>query len=129
MGNNVLTGPDYVGNFAFQAEDLKGQKWCKDRFIDTTVIPLTSADTYDILTIDAGILVTDVIVVVQTVEGAAETIDLGDDAAATAFFDDLSLRSSTPVKYYTAANTVRMLANAAITAAKFWVIVEGIRLA
>jgi len=126
--------PQGRGNFNEQQEDLKGQEFTIVRYFDCVANPLTSADTYKVLTIGAGVMITGIYVNVVTAEGAADTVDIGDSAGATTFHNDLSLNSAvvtaltTQTKYYSAANYVVILANAGIAAAKFYLIVKGVRL-
>jgi hypothetical protein len=126
--------PQGRGNFDKQKEDLKGQEFTMVRYFDCVANPLTNADTYKVMTIDAGVLVTGAWIMVETAEGAADTLDIGDSGSATAYHDDLSVNSTgvaaltTQAKYYAAADYIDVLANAGIAAAKFYLIFRCVRL-
>lgn len=101
------------------------------RFIDTTAFPvptvgLVNADTYEIITIPALTVLKEVTIVVHTVEGAADTVSVKD--GATTFITTVSTNSAVATagtgvpKYYATLDTLDVLANAAITVAKFFVI-------
>lgn len=135
MAVQDLRGASYPGNYGVQQEGLKGQEYTVTRFIDTTVTPLTSGDDYKVMTIGAGVMLTDLLVNVTTVEGAAETVDVGDSSSATTFHSNLSLNSAAITQTTafrltpsTSDNDIRIHADAAITAAKFWIIAKFIRL-
>ena len=75
----------------------------------------------------------DAYVVCDVVEGAADTIDIvDDDSATTTFVNDATLNTAgyttatNARKTYQAAGYICILANAAITVAKFWVVIKGI---
>lgn len=126
--------PQGRGNFNDQQEALKGQEFTIIRYFDCAANPLTSGDTYKVITFGAGVMVTGAWIMVATAEGAADTLDIGDSGSATAFHNDLSVNSTgavaltTQAKYYASADYVDVLANAAIAAAKFYLIFRCVRL-
>jgi hypothetical protein len=129
------TGHAYPGNFHVQAESLKGQTWSKTRYVDTVAENIAAADVHDIMVIDAGVLVTGVIITVVGTQ-ATVTLGIGDSAAATQYHAALAvatLNATTrsaiaAAKYYAAANKIRITPSALINTAKFYVTVKGIRL-
>lgn len=101
-------------------------------WIDTTVNVL-AALAYKILTIEAQTMVFGTVngfLIVQTVEAAADTISVGDVSAADYFLAATTVGTlgMTPFtglgKYYATANEIQITASAAITAAKFWILVQ-----
>ncbi len=131
--NNLLT--NYPGGYE-QGREILDLLVRKARFIDTTVIPkgavgLVSGDRYTIFNIPAGALLSGTYVVTSTAEGAADTIDITDTAAGVTYINDVSLNTTATATaganlphFYGSASTIEILANAAITAAKFWVVIE-----
>jgi len=129
--------PQGRGNFNGQQEALKGQKYKIVRYFDTAANNMATTDTYKVCTIDAGVLVESIKVLVDTAEGATATIDIGDSAAGTTFDDAMNLNATAGTlaatadlayKYYSAANYILLTPNNALDAAKFYLIVECIRL-
>lgn len=100
-------------------------------YMDCTVNNLTSGTDYSLFYIPQGAFVLQAGIVVETGEGAADTVDLGVTGALTQFLDDKSLQtagtsylSANTAAYFATADTyVTLLANAALTAAKFTVFV------
>lgn len=125
MADNDWTGANYPGNFNKAPAHLGNQTILFNRTIDCAVTPLTSADTYKLFIIPAGYTLTNFVTTCLTAEGAADTIDVGDSAAATTFHNDLSMNSvaatagSVITKHYASADYIVVLANAALTVAKF----------
>lgn len=104
------------------------------RYIDTTATnyDLGNGEYTKIFAVPDNFAVLDAYVVCDVVEGAAETIDIvDDDSATTTFVNDATLNTAGSTtatnarKTYQAAGYICILANAAITVAKFWVIVKG----
>lgn len=126
--------PQGRGNFDTQSEELKGQEFCMIRYIDTTATNLTSGDTYKIMTVDAGVLVTSVQTLVTTVEGETGTMQIGDDDAdefdADVNMETAALATAGDVssKYYATANYISITPNHALEDCKFYVILKCIRL-
>lgn len=97
--------------------------------VDTTVTPLVSGTDYSLFTLPKGAIVVAAGITVETGEGAAETVDLGVYGTPAQFLDDKSLETAavshlsanTAAYFATADKYVVLLANAAITAAKFTV--------
>lgn len=128
VAQDGLTG--YHGGYAAGSQ-LLDQDTVVTRFVDTTAFPvptpgLTSGDTYTLIAIPALSVLKEVIIVVHTVEGAADTVDIAD--SGTTFINDVSTNSAVATtgtnvpKYYPSALNLWVLANAAITVAKFFVI-------
>ena len=123
----------YAGNYRVNKEILDGPVLLK-RFIDTTVTPLVSGNTYEIFKYDANSLIKSAFLITETVEGAVETVDLmSASSGAVTLIDNHDLNTDNKVTGYTtgtfasATNYICILANAAITAAKFWVGVEIVK--
>lgn len=103
------------------------------RYFDASTDNLTSGAYYKIWGVPDDFALLDAYVVCDVVEGAADTVDIvDDDSATTTFVNDATVNTagSTTVtnarKTYQAAGFICILPNAAITVAKFWVIVKGI---
>lgn len=101
-------------------------------WIDTVANPLAAAD-YKILTIEAQTMVFGTVngfLIVQTIETDADTISVGDVSAANYWLvaTTVGILGMTPFtglgKYYATANEVQITASAAITAAKFWILIN-----
>lgn len=126
--------PQGRGNFAQQQEFLKGQEFTIVRYFDCAANPMLAADTYKVITIDAGVTITKALVVQTVLEGNTCTLDIGDSGSATAYHDDLDMNSATGVaalttqtKHYSAANYIVLdFANNA-SAAKFYIVLHGVR--
>ncbi len=129
MAVDLITG--YPGGYESPKEILDDVS-VVSRFIDTTVTPLSSAETYEILKVPAGSMLLGIEVTVHTAEGASDTIDVKD--GSTTFVNDVSVNSKASTagsnlpKYYEAEDTIDVLANAAITVAKFWVTIRFLKL-
>lgn len=105
------------------------------RYIDTTATgyDLASGEYDKIFAVPDNFTVLDAYVICDVVEGDAETIDIvDDDTPTTTFVDDATLNTAgyttatNARKTYQAAGYICILPNAAITAAKFWVVVKGV---
>ena len=126
--------PQGRGNYKYQQEFLKGQEFTIVRYFDCAVSGMLAADTYKVITIDAGVLITKALLVQTVLEGGTCTLDIGDSSSATAYHDDLDMNSATGVtalttqtKYYAAADYIVLdFANNASTA-KFYIVLHGIR--
>ncbi len=100
-------------------------------FIDTTITELIlAAASYKILTIEAQTLVLGGFQIVQTVEVAADTIAVGDVTTFNRWLAATAVNALGETvwtgagNYYAAADEVQITASAAITACKFWEIVD-----
>ena len=129
MANTDLV-KGYAGNYNVGRQMLD-QKVCVKRYIDTTVTPLTSGGDYSVIGYPANTLITRAGLITETVEGAAKSVDLrDDDDATTTLCNDHDLNTDNAITNYStgifkaSAGNLNILANAAITAAKFWVYVE-----
>ncbi len=93
--------------------------------VDYAVNPSGADDTCKVINIPAGTTVVSVTASVETVEGAGDTFDVGDNNGDTQFLTATSanalactLAAATTAKTYTAANAIVINSNAALTAAK-----------
>lgn len=129
--------PQGRGNFDKQGEVNRGQKFTIVRYFDASAVNMASADLFKICTIDAGVMVEGVKVAIGTAEGGTCTMDIGDSASGTTFDDGIDLNGTAGVvessstllqKYYSAANYILLTMNNAADAAKFWVLVDCVRL-
>jgi hypothetical protein len=140
---NGVTAP---GNYGVSAAGVD-EPVLKRRFIDCVTNPMTSGEYHKVLAVAANTLVR-VAIVCQTAEGAADTIDVAlvadtDTTAGTpiVLLNDFELNTNTfaigqnsvylvhnTIGFTSVAASLQILANAALTAAKFWVIAEFIPL-
>lgn len=106
MATVDMTTKTYPGNFNVGFRPTPGDIGYISRTIDCTVTALAAADDYKIMTISApngGFLRTTL--AIHTVEGAADTIDLGTTAGGNEIMNDQSLAAVA-----TAAGTTVVLA-------------------
>lgn len=134
-------------------QELAGRSAHMPVFVDFTSVELggdgttgtfTTGDTAEILKVPAGTLITKCRMVPTVVEGAADTVDIGDGDTANGYANDVALNGTVNVaqnltteaggltfavgKYYAAEGTIKIQnASAAISAAKFWLIFEYVR--
>lgn len=102
---------------------------CAQYFMDCTVNNLASGTDYSLFYIPKGAIVLSAGLVVETGEGATETVDLGVTGTLAQFLNDKSVEtagtthaSATTAAYFATADIyLTLLANAALTAAKFTV--------
>lgn len=110
--------------------------------IDCSIKNMGSADVFEAISIPAGAVVLDVGVIVITGEGAGDNIDVGDGADTDGYLNDKSVQTAgmsyslnmnlnnassyaqnatafAGGKHYTSADTIDVVANAALTVAKF----------
>jgi adhesin HecA-like repeat protein len=128
--------PQGRGNFNGQQEFLKGQKFTIVRYFDASAVNMTGDDTFKVMTIDAGVLVTNVQVLITTYEAGTLTLDIGDSAGGTTFASAININQQGVLiaaddltyKYYAAADYIVIEPNNTADATKFYLIVEGIRL-
>lgn len=122
-----------VGNYNVGHRQLDGSVEYT-RYIDTTVsgYDIGNGEYIKIFGVPDNFMVTEAFVSCDVVEGAADTIDIvDDDSATTTFVNDATLNTAGAVtatnarKTFQAAGFICILANAAITVAKFWVTVRG----
>ena len=104
-------------------------------FIDTTVTPLAAADVYPLFDYDANTYIKEANIIVDTVEDAADTLDLLDAVGGSALINDRNMSSvgagtkySTGIIMTSAGKITLGDISAAITACKFWVVVEMVKL-
>ncbi|MCK9464235.1 MAG: hypothetical protein M0R80_31850 [Proteobacteria bacterium] len=109
-----------------------------EKTVDFAVDGIGNTETADVINIPANTLVLGVSVYVNTAE-STDTIDVGDSDTAALYIDDGSLAVAdvtlwsdgsagtgrilvaAKTKYYTAANAIRVLANAALATGKITV--------
>jgi hypothetical protein len=126
--------PQGRGNFNSVHEGLDGQPFTMLRYIDTTVTPLTSGDTYKLFTVEAGCLVKGISCFIATVEGETGTMQIGDDDAdefvAALDMEVAGMGTITlAYKYYAANNYIGITPNHALEDCKFYIFMDVIRLA
>lgn len=126
--------PKGNGNFNWSQEGLKGQEWCVTRYFDTAAINMGTGDTWKVITIDAGVLITGAWATVVTAEGGTLTMDIGDSSSGTAFHSNLNGNSAVATaltlqtKYYASADYVVIAMDNAADAAQFYITLRGVRL-
>jgi hypothetical protein len=128
----------YAGDWTTDAggynvgKKILGEAITLARYIDCTSKTVSNASFYKLFSVPANFQVENIYIVNGTGEGAADTIDItDDDVVTTTFVNDASVETAgvitrgTARKVYAAAGFICLLANADITAAKFWVVVTG----
>lgn len=114
---------------------LTGEVVTLTRYIDTTATgyDIGSGEYIKIFAVPDNFSVLDAYVSCDVAEGAAETIDIvDDDSATTTFVTNANINSAGAVtatnarKTYQSDGFICIHGDAAITAAKFWVIIKGI---
>ncbi len=99
-------------------------------YIDTTETPLAAADEYPIFQYDANTYISEAMLITETVEGAADTMNVLDAASGSNLIAAQDLSSlGTGTKYttgklMTTAGDISLTVSAAITAWKGWVHVK-----
>lgn len=105
------------------------------RYFDASVDNLASGAYYKIFSVPANFLLTEAYITCVTGDGSTETIDLVDDDSATTTFvssaevgtgDEGKTGATNARKLYTSAGFICLKPDAALDAAKFWVVVKGI---
>ena len=134
MTNIDLTTASYPGNFAVQQDDLNTRVQVQSRKFDCSSVNLLSANTYTIFTMNASQIPVNVLISVNTAEGGAATLDVGDEDLITRFETDADINAIgvTPTldatKEYTASKEIRIQPSADLDTAIFSVAVEYIDL-
>ncbi len=103
-------------------------------YIDASATNLTSGDYYKLFDYDANTYINEVIVITETVEGAADTLDITDDTSGTTTLvsnHDLNTDNANS-KYTTGlfkatAGQISIKPDAALATCKFWVIAKLIK--
>ncbi len=102
-------------------------------FIDTTVNALTALDVYRLFYYAANTYIKSCVVIVQTVEGTGDTMDVYDDESlTTALVTNNDMNSAVAGTKYetgffkTSAGYISLRPDQALTVCKFWVIAEYI---
>lgn len=103
------------------------------RYIDCSVDNLSSGAFYKLWSVPDDFCVLEAYVSNDVAEGAGDTLDIvDDDSATTTFVSNANLNSAGAVtatnarKTYQAAGFICMKPDAALTVAKFWVVIKGI---
>ncbi len=116
-----------AGNYGI-SRTILDQPTVVKRYIDTTVIPLSNGDTFQVIAYPADTVIAFAGIITDVVEGAAETADLLDDTSATTtLVNNHDLNTANTLTHWAtgvfkaSAGHVSILANAALTATKFWV--------
>lgn len=104
------------------------------RYIDCTTDNLTSGAFYKLFSVAAGFLLTEAYASCVATEGA-DTFDIvDDDSATTTFITNANMSAAGTVtatnarKYYAAAGFIVLRPDAALTTAKFYVTIKGVKL-
>lgn len=125
--------PQGRGNFNNQQEELKGQDHIIIRYFDAEVDPMT-IDDFMVVAIDKGMLVKEISTYAVQAQGTA-TLAIGDSAGTGTFAATQALTANTLVviddkaKFYaTAEDGIRIRPSAALTTAKFYLIIKVLRL-
>lgn len=125
MANVDLTTSDYRGNFSVKREVSGSGQVLYSRKFDCSSLNLLSANTYDIFTVDANLIPTEVIISVNTAEGGAATLDVGDEDSVTRFETDANMNATgitstlDATKEYTAEKKIRIQPSADLDTAVF----------
>jgi hypothetical protein len=100
-------------------------------YIDTSAINLTSGDYYKLFDYDANTFINEVVVITETVEGAADTLDITDDSAGTTTLvsnhdvnTDNAITKYTTGLFKNTAGQISIKPDAALATCKFWVIAK-----
>jgi hypothetical protein len=133
--HNWTTGSHGVG-FGSEHEILGGYKGVVVRYFDCSVTAnnLTGSDIYQVIKVDNGMMPTQFRVYVVTAEGDATTLDIGDGSSTARYETDADLNATghtatlDATTMYTAADTIDLIPSADCDAAKFYVVMEYIRL-
>ena len=88
---------------AMPTVDLNSRKMVVEKIIDFAVDPASAADVVQVLPIPKGAIVTKVVSVVLTAQGATCTATVGDGAGANSW--DASINLNSTGGYYSAAGT------------------------
>jgi hypothetical protein len=99
-------------------------------YIDASTNNLTSGDFYRLFKYDANTLIQKAHIITETVEGAADTIDVTDDeSGTTTLCSNHDLNTDNAITNYSTglfkntAGYISLKPDAAIATAKFWVVV------
>lgn len=103
-------------------------------YIDTSSTNLGSGDYYKLFDYDANTLINEVVVITETVEGAADTLDITDDTAGTTtLVSNHDVNTDNAVSKYTTglfkdtAGQISIKPDAALATCKFWVVAKLIK--
>jgi len=131
---STLTGV-LKGNLHVTPKGLLDREIIKSVYIDSTLVTLAATTQYKLIHLEADALVMGGYLVTVVAEGAGDTIEVGDATADHTWLGATSLNSNDTLTaftgnplYYAAANEICVYFSAAITVAKFWVIVKMIQL-
>lgn len=134
-----LTTGKYAGNYGVEKELLDEVVTLK-RYIDSTVVPngnvgLVASDYYRLFYYPANTFLLHVRTVTETVEGVADTVDITDDETGTTVMisnhdvnTDNAITESSAGKFKATSGYVCVRPDQAITVAKFWVVLQYVKL-
>jgi hypothetical protein len=123
----------YTG-YSTEHEISKGMVGYLYRYFDTSSTNMTGSDVYQIFKVGNGVMPVNVYAYVATVEGGAATLDIGDGASTARYETDADINAAGVTKsldattVYTGDDTIDIIPSATLNAAKFWVVIEYIRL-
>jgi len=135
MGTTDWTTRAYDGRFAVAPKDLDNRVQIMERYFDASSVGMTAAEVYNVMTVADNMMVLNVYTVVETAEGDAGSLDIGDDGDATRYETDADLNAAGVTKsadvnhIYTAAGTIDITPSITLDTAKFWVVIEFVNLA
>ncbi len=123
----------YTG-YSTEHEIPKGMVGYLYRYFDTSSINMTGSDVYQIFKVGNGVMPVNVYTYVATAEGGAASLDIGDGASTTRYEGDADLNSAGVYKsmdnttVYMGDDTIDIIPSTDLDTAKFWVVIEYIRL-
>ena len=130
MAVNDWTTSSYPGNHGITKENVETVSLRK-RYIDASANNMTSGDYYRLFYYPANTIIKRVFIVTETVEGAADTIDITDDeSGSNTLVSNHDLNTDNAIGNYSTGlfkNTAGYISakpDAALTVCKFWVGVE-----
>ena len=117
------------------AREILDQEVVVSAYIDTSDKNLGSGDYYKLFDYGANTIINEIHVITETVEGAAETLDITDDTAGTTTLvsnhdlnTDNALSKYTTGLFKATAGQISIKPDAALTVCKFFVVAKLIKL-
>jgi len=105
------------------------------RYFDTSTYNLAATTYYEMLKYPANTLILKAYVITETVEGAAETLDITDDTSGTTTLcsnadmnTDNALKESSSHVFKASAGSICVYPDHALATCKFWLVVEYVAL-
>jgi len=115
LAANVSTYNVSVGGTTKAPFAKSGREYVMEKTFDAASQNLAQGESVTLINIPAKTVVKDVVCVVETAEAADDTFGIGDSASATQFLSAVTanatgatLAAATTVKYYAAANDIRL---------------------